>query len=156
MRLLDRKRTAASREYEGQAIVEFTIVSVVMLLMVIGILDLGRTIYLYSQLHNAVGETTREARTRTANDETCGAISQSLLLHRVRYIKNPDEGGACGQVEHERNGLQSATVTYSCSPACTSGSRLTVTASLPFQTIAQNFLGVDPFTMSATSSVTLE
>lgn len=141
---------------EGQAVVEFAIASLVFLLIVIGTLDLGRTIYLYPQLHNAVGEATREARTKTANGETCGSISTSLLQHRVRYIKNHDEGGACGVGEHPRRGLQDATVAFSCAPSCSSGGRLTVTASMPFQTIAQSFLGVDPFTMSATSSVTLE
>lgn len=149
--------TLSSRDSaHGQTIVEFAITSLVFLLIVFGSIDLGRAIYLNSELTEATRDAAREARTKTANDNSCGAISTASLQYRVRTIRNPDEGGGCGQGEHPRSGLQSATVSYSCSPACTSGGKLTVTASLPFQAITQQFLGISPFTLSASATVTLE
>lgn len=146
----------ANRAVAGQTIVEFAIVSVVFLLIVFGTIDFGRAIYLKSQLTEATRDAAREARTKTANGNNCGTIGTTLLQNRVRNLKNYEEGGGCGQGEHPRPGLETATVTFSCSPSCASGGRLTVNAALPFQAITQQFLGISPFTLRSTASVTLE
>jgi hypothetical protein len=144
------------RAHAGQSIVEFSIVSIVFLAIVLGTIDFGRAIYLESQLTSATREAAREARTKTANGNNCGAIDTALLQFRVRNSKNPDEGGGCNVGEHPRPGLQSATVTYSCAPSCTSGGKLTVNASLPFSVVAAGFLGIPPITLTSSASVTLE
>lgn len=147
---------ATTEPQSGQTIVEFAIASVVFLLIVFGTIDLGRAMYLNSQLTEATRDAAREARRETANGSACGGINATTLTNRVRNIKNYDEGGACGQGDHPRPGLQQATVTYNCTPSCTSGGRLTINASMPFQAITQQFLGIGPITLKASASVTLE
>ena len=146
------------RKTRGQATVEFAIVSIFLLLTVLGTIDFGRAIFLKSELENAVREAAREARTVTARPgqvgPPCDSIANIVNL-RVKMM-NPDQGGACNVGEHPRPGLQNATVTYSCSPSCTSGGKLTVTASLPFQAVTQEFLGISPLTLQASATVTLE
>lgn len=147
------------RKTRGQATVEFAIVSIFLLLTVLGTIDFGRAIFLKSELEAAVREAAREARTVTARPgqvgPPCDTIANVVNL-RVHNQKNPDEGGGCGQGEYPRPGLQNATATYSCSPSCSSGGKLTVTARLPFQAVTQEFLGISPITLQATASVTLE
>ena len=144
------------REARGQATVEFAIVSIFLLLTVLGTIDFGRAIFLKSELENAVREAAREARTVTARPgqvgPPCDSIANIVNL-RVKMMRNP---GGCNVGDHPRPGLQSATVTYSCSPSCSSGGRLTVIARLPFQAVTQEFLGISPMTLQASATVTLE
>src|SRR5262245_53512231 len=85
----------------GQAIVEFSIVSIAFFLMVFGTIDFGRAIYMYSQLHNAVRE---------------GA----------RYGKmNPtDSTGIKGRVTDYASSFDIASddITVDCTGGCSSGS----------------------------------
>ncbi len=143
-------------ERGGQALVEFAIVATVFLMIVFGTIDFGRAIYLKSELNNAVREATRELKTRTASKNTCSGITQSFAQFRVRNSRNPEEGGGCGVGEHPRPGLETATASISCTPSCSAGGRLTVTANLQFQAITQVFLGLSPITLTSTSTVTLE
>jgi hypothetical protein len=156
MRVRQQSWRHRERKRRGQATIEFALTSFFLLLTVFGTIDFGRALFLKSQLETAVREAAREARTRTANNNTCGGISTSLLQHRVRFAKRYADGGGCNQGERPRPGLQQATVTFSCSPSCTSGSKLTVTASLPFQAVTQQFLGIGPLTLRATAQATLE
>ena len=144
------------RTEDGQTIVEFAIASVALLLIVFGTVDFGRAIYLQVQLENGVREAARELKTRTASVNTCSGITQEFAQFRVRTARNPEEGGGCGQGEHPRPGLGSATAAISCVPSCTAGSHLTVSASMPFQAVTQEFLGIRPITLTASATVILE
>jgi Flp pilus assembly protein TadG len=157
--LRPRRRRGRQSGETGQAIVEFAIVSVVLLLTVFGTVDFGRAIYLQAQLENGVKEAARDLKTRSASGlaaNNCGAITQSAAQFRVRNARNPESGGGCNQGEHARPGLQTATATISCSPSCTSGSQLTVNGTLAFQAITQQFLGISPITLTASATVVLE
>ena len=122
------------RHLPGQGLVEFAFASMVFLLITIGTFDLGRAMYLNSQLTEATRDAVREAKTKTANGNNCGSINTTTLQFRIRNIKNYDDGGGCNVGENARPGLSSATVTYSCSPSpCASGSTLTINSSLPQQ-----------------------
>lgn len=48
----------------GQALVEFALASLLFLVIVFGTLDLGRAIYQYAQVHNAVREGARVAKVK--------------------------------------------------------------------------------------------
>lgn len=159
MRVVQAKFTSKVTVHRGQATVEFAIVSIFLLLTVLGTIDFGRAIFLKSELEAAVREAAREARTVTARPGQVGPPCDTVanvVNQRVHYQKNPDEGGGCGQGEHPRPGLQNATATYTCSPSCSSGGKLTVTARLPFQAVTQEFLGISPLTLQASATVTLE
>jgi Flp pilus assembly protein TadG len=138
--------------YLGQAIVEFALISTAFFMIVFGTVDFGRAIFLNAELHNAVRDATREAKREVANGPSGPGISQSSIENRVRKAQKPDGSNA----ESDRPGLQSATASFTCTGDCTSGDKLTVTASVPFSAITQEFLGIDPITLTATSTVTLE
>ena len=87
--------------------VEFALTSLVLLLITFGTIDLGRAIYLYSELHSAVRDAAREAKVSDANGY---GFSHGTVDHRVHVAKNLING-----VEHSRTGLAAATSTVSCS-----------------------------------------
>ncbi len=132
----------------GQTLIEFAIVSVAFLLIVLGTVDFGRAIYLYSELHNAVRDVAREGKVKTANG--FGINTASLEGHVAEYW-NPET-----QKTSPRPGLKNVEATVSCTGGCTSGNTLVVEASLPFKAVAQSFLGLSPITLTASASVTLE
>jgi Flp pilus assembly protein TadG len=136
----------------GQAIVEFALISTAFFMIVFGTIDFGRAIFLNAELHNAVRDATREAKRETSNGGAGGGISQSQIANRVHNAQVPDGTNA----EAARPGLGSATATYSCPGGCVSGNKITVTASVPFTAITMDLLGIDPFTLSASSTSTLE
>jgi Flp pilus assembly protein TadG len=132
----------------GQATVEFALVSAALLLIVFGTFDFGRSIFLSSELHNAVRDAAREGKVAIANGS---GINRASLENRVRKARNPETAA-----EHARPGLEGATVAVTCSGACASGDRLTVRASLPFRSVTQQFLGIRPIDLTASATVTLE
>ncbi len=132
----------------GQTLIEFAIVSVAFFLIVFGTIDFGRAIYLYSELHNAVRDVAREGKVGSANG--FGVNIAKLEGHIANYW-NPET-----QTTSPRPGLAKADVTVSCVGGCTSGNTLVVTASIPFQAVTQNFLGLSPLTLTASASTTLE
>jgi Flp pilus assembly protein TadG len=67
MRLLRRRRGKAHR---GQTLVEFALILPVFLLVLMGILDLGRAVYYSSTLNNAAREAARQAIV----DQTCANV----------------------------------------------------------------------------------
>jgi hypothetical protein len=132
----------------GQTMVEFAMVSVAFFMIVFGTVDFGRAIYLYSELHNAVRDVAREGKVASANG--FGVNIAKLEGHIANYW-NPET-----QTTRPRPGLGSATTTVTCVGGCTSGNTLVVTASIPFQAVTQNFLGLSPLTLTSSASVTLE
>ncbi len=55
-------RSIGTRAGVGQATVEFAIVSIIFLMIVLGTIDFGRAIYMYSELTNSVREGARYAQ----------------------------------------------------------------------------------------------
>ena len=131
-----RFRSRATRQRKpGQAIVEFALASLVFLMIVFGTIDFGRAIFTAVTLHNAVREGARYGK---VNPTQTGTI-QTKVTDQV-----------------SKTGSSVSSVTVSCSSGCTSGNSMTVTASIPFQAITQQLLGISPFTMSSSSTVDIE
>jgi len=138
----------------GQALVEFSLVLIPFLLILMGIIDLGRGIYTY----NGVAEASRELA-RATSVHTCDLTKKVCTLGTspetaaVRGTQNtlvPGLGGA------------SATVTYTCtsmtdatlpSVDCPSGAFAKVTVTVPFQVITPVLSMVAPSTLSSTTHV---
>ncbi len=112
----------------GQATVEFALVSIIFLTLVLGTIDLGRAVYMYSQLTNSVREGARYAQIAPTDDTT---IKQRVIDYSPGL------------------GLQTGDVTVSCSGDCKTGDNVTVSVSMDFSLVAQQFLGISPFTMHA-------
>ena len=135
-RIRARFRSESSRPARpGQAIVEFALASLVFLMIVFGTIDLGRAAFTAVTLHNAVREGARYGK---VNPTQTGTI-QSKVSDQV-----------------SKTGSSTSSVTVSCGGGCVSGSTMTVSASISFQAITQNLLGISPFTLSSSSQVDIE
>lgn len=122
-----------ARPRRGQAIVETALVLPIFLLVVFGLFDLGRVVFLKVELENAVREGAR-----------AGMVMATLDQAAVRTIVT------------RQPGLASATVTPACNPSpCKYGSKLTVAATLPV-TLVAGVLPVPTLTLSASASVWLD
>jgi Flp pilus assembly protein TadG len=141
-------RGAGADAGAGQTLVEFAIVSAAFFMIVFGTVDFGRAIFLYSELHNAVRDVAREGKVGAANGQ--GVNTAKLKSHIANYW-SPET-----QKTQPRPGLKNASATVTCVGGCTSGNTLVVEASVPFQAVTQNFLGLSPITLKARASVTLE
>ena len=143
------RRGQSDRRTPGQAMVEFALVAGVFFLIIFGTIDFGRAIFLYSELHNAVREAAREGKV------SCGATgtmpSQATMQTRVRTAKNPDTNA-----QTARPGLTAATVSITTTGSCTAQGTLQVTGSVPFKAVTQGFLGISPFTLTASATVNIE
>ena len=129
-------------ESSGQAIVEFAIVSIAFFLMVFGTIDFGRAIYMYSQLHNAVQDGARIGKTNPAGHSEIeakvidGASSFDLTTDDVTVTCYTSNGTLTDQ--------------------CSTSSKVQVEATAEFTAITQDFLGISPITLTATSRVATE
>lgn len=135
-RVIARSRSETSHPAKpGQAIVEFALASLVFLMIVFGTIDLGRAVFTAVTLHNAVREGARYGK---VNPTQTGSI-QSVVSNSV-----------------SKTGSSTSSVSVSCGGGCTSGNTMTVSASISFQAITQNLLGISPFTLSSSSKVDIE
>ncbi|GIW04080.1 MAG: hypothetical protein KatS3mg059_0700 [Thermomicrobiales bacterium] len=121
----------------AQAIVEFAVVSLAFFLIVFGTIDFGRAIFMYSQLHNAVREGARVGKIDPTN---ATAIRNAVLSHADGLT------------------LSSSDITIACNNgSCSSSSEtVKVTASIGFQAITQELLGIGPITLRASAEVLTE
>jgi Flp pilus assembly protein TadG len=125
-----------ARVQSGQATIEFALVSIAFMTLVLGTVDFGRAIFMYSQLHNAVREGARY-----------GKINPS----KTAEIKNVVVTKATSLA------VSSSSVTVSCTGGCSAtSSDVTVTATAPFQAVFQEILGISPITLSSSATVEAE
>jgi Flp pilus assembly protein TadG len=130
------------KEASGQAIVEFAIVSIAFFMMVFGTIDFGRAIYMYSQLHNAVQEGARVGKTNPVGHS---AIENKVIDVASSFDLSADDVTVTC---YESDGSE----TLSCSTC----SKVEVEATANFTAITQDFLGISPITLTATSRVATE
>jgi Flp pilus assembly protein TadG len=67
------------RIFSGQTLVEFALILPVFLLLVLGFFDLGRAVFYYSSLSNAVREGTRDGVVMNYTGDTVDEIKDSIL-----------------------------------------------------------------------------
>ncbi len=124
-------RPATPGRLTAQATVEFAIVSILFFMMVFGTFDIGRGVYMYSELTNSVREGARYGQ--VAPTDT------SEIKQRV-IDKAPSLS------------LSTSDVTVTCNTTCKSGNDITVKANLNFSLITQNLLGIRPIVMHASAT----
>ena len=129
-------RSLRTGERSGQAIVEFALVSVAFFMLVFGTIDFGRAVYMYSELSNAVREGARYGKINPA--ETAN------IKNRV-IDKSPSLNVAYGNI--------AVSCTGGCYPGCAD---VTVSASIEFRAITQEFLGIGPITLRSSAKVEAE
>jgi Flp pilus assembly protein TadG len=126
----------------GQAIVEFLIVSGAFFMMVFGTIDFGRAIYMYSELHSSVQEGARIGQTDPGDHV---AIRAKVIDAAESFDLSADDVTVTCYTSDE-------TVT----DLCAGSSKVQVAATAEFTAITQDFLGIKPVTMTATSRVATE
>jgi Flp pilus assembly protein TadG len=139
------------RDSRGQSLVEFSLVLIPFLLILMGIIDLGRGIY----TSNGVAEATRELARVTAvhqcaNPTAC-TLGTSTETAGVRGTQNGMVPGLAGAGAVVTYACTSITDTAVATKPCPSGSFLKVTVSVPFGVITPVLSMVAPSSVSSTT-----
>lgn len=117
----------------GQATVELALILPVFLLIVMGVLDLGRAFYTYEAVANAAREVARQC-----------ALTKNMSTSQMGTAATNETGGAI-------------TITATSSPACDSsmvaGSPVTVTASASFTPVTTIVISTASITISASATM---
>lgn len=137
------------RGEHGQALVEFSLVSIVFFLMVFGMVDVGRAVWNYNTLAQATREGARYAIVH-------GSDSSDPSGPGGDHYTAPDtDAMITQQVEKFGGGLNPSQLTVQSEwpdGSNYSGSHVTVTSEYEFQPIF-DFLGVVSFTMTSSSTM---
>jgi Flp pilus assembly protein TadG len=128
-----RGRSGQHATTAGQAVAEFSVISVAFFLMVFGAIDFGRALYAYAQLRDAVG-----------------AGAQYGVLHPA------DADAITNAVIVAGDGLRisPADVIVTCAGGCgEDATDVTVSARARFTAISQDLIGLSPLTLTASATV---
>lgn len=117
---------------QGQALVEFALVIPVLILILMGVFDLGRGIYAY----NVVASAAREGARYGILDPNNTAIIQSTAKANTAALDQSQ-----------------ITVNSQCSPNCNAGSSVSVTVTYTFRPVTAFFA---TFTVTGKSTMTIE
>lgn len=134
---------AALRREGGQALVEFSLVSLVFFMLIFGMIDVGRAVWNYNTLAQATREGTRYAIVHGANSsDPSGPVSDNE--NKIEDV-----------VEKFASGLDLDELDVDVAwpnGANSDGNPVTVTSEYTYQPIF-NFLGILSFTMSSSSTM---
>jgi Flp pilus assembly protein TadG len=142
MRALLSSRRGQSR---GQALVEFSLVFPLMLLLVFGLIDLGRLVY----TNNALSEAAREgARWGSVQARSASDIA-GIEAHTVGQV------AGIGGVTATATCIRPGTVVMACAPNDTLEVEAQVTVGMITPVISQlmSVAGLNPFDLTSTASV---
>lgn len=135
-------RALRTGERSGQAILEFVLVSLAFFSIVLGTIDFGRAIYMYSELTGAVRDGAQYGKINPADS----ANIKGTVRDNAPKLDGSDSEGNLLVVND---------------PVCTGGcypgsSDVTVSATYRFQPIATTLLGIGEIVLSASSMVEAE
>jgi Flp pilus assembly protein TadG len=137
----------------GQALVEFSLALIPFLLILMGIADLGRGIY----MNNGVSEAAREiARTTavhpcpTSGSCTLGGSPETLAAINIQKGLVPNLGSASSSITFTCTDVSDATVSGT---GCAGGNYVKVTVSVPYSALTPILSMVAPSTLTATAHI---
>ena len=150
MRRLGRQRPRS----RGQALVEFSLILVPFVFMLMGILDLGRAIY----VNNAVSEAAREiARTTSVHPCASGVLpctpggsSDTTAVIGTQKTQVPGLSAAAASIVIACTDIGDTVIT---SRPCNRGDYIRVNVSVPFQILTLAFAMPNPITLGSVSHV---
>ena len=151
MRRLRRSPRHSSR---GQALVEFSLVLLPFLVILMGITDLGRGVYMNNAVAEAAREIARTTSVHPCNPGSCTLGSSVETLSTIEAQKNlvPGLTGPGAAIT-----IQCTTITDAplSNAACRSGSFVRVTVSVPFRVVTPLLSMVAPATLTSSSHIQL-
>lgn len=127
---IKKNRQMQTRVY-GQELVEFALVLPLLLIVLIGVFDLGRVFHANITLANASRAGARYA-TSFGYDVTSGVVTLNTGAIRTKVQQEAQNSGIT---------LNPALITFNCPGSCTQGGPLEVTAMYNFQFLFNAFLG---------------
>lgn len=149
---MTRRRSGWRRPWTGQGVVEFSLVSLTLMMLTLGIADLGRAVFHRTLLTNAVREATRYGQVNDRAD---------LATYRIGVV-------AAAANRSPSLGLTTSNVTIACSSwssptdgtdtYCTTANvkeRLTVCIDLQFGLTAPRLIGLSTIPMRECARATL-
>jgi Flp pilus assembly protein TadG len=137
----------------GQSLVEFALVLIPFLFVLMGVVDLGRGIYVYNSVSQAAREIARSASVHPCLDAGCSDISSSTQTTAVKATQK-------GIIP----GLSDSGITASCTDIndvnvptteCSGAYYVKVTVSAPFSVVTPFVSMFAPTTMTSTSHIQL-
>ena len=147
------RRSPFCKDTRGSSAVEFAFVAPVLLLLMLGIVDFGRLLWMTSTVEHAATAGARYAGVRGQGNY--GSLTPTELAAEI-----------AGIVRGRATGIASSDLTVAITwrdaggnvlppPDNVAGGTVTVTATYNFQFILVGFLSLDPFDLTSTSTVTI-
>lgn len=129
----------------GQALVEFSLVFPLMLLLVFGLIDLGRLVYANNALSQAAREGARYGSVQARSANSIAGI-EAYTVSRVAGIGGVTARATC---------IRPGTVVLACAPNDTLEVRAQVTVGMITPVIGQlmSAAGLNPFNLQSTANV---
>lgn len=129
----------------GQALVEFSLTFIIFMILVLGVVDVGRAVWNYNTLASATREGTRYAMVHgSASSAPSGPAANDANVQAA--------------VSKYASGLNSHNLTTTSTwldGGNSAGSRVKVTATYSYSSIFSSLLGIAPFTMTSSSTMTI-
>ena len=145
------------RAGRGQALVEFTLVTPVFLLMLFGLLDLGRVVWANDVVANAAREGARWASVHGISDMTTPATKQQIKSYTLNFAV---AAGAGPQVTVCYSAVNIANGSVRCSgdsdeagAANARGNMVTVSVTSTVSLVTASLLGLGSYTISSSSTM---
>jgi len=139
----------------GQALVEFSLALIPFLLILMGIVDLGRGIYMSNGVTQAAREIARVTSVHLCNTSSCTLGNSSETLSTISTQKNliPNLGSSAASIAISCTTVSDAAYTSPYGDACDSGQYVKVTISVPYTALTPILSMVAPQTLVSTAHV---
>jgi Flp pilus assembly protein TadG len=138
----------------GQSVVEFALVSLTILIITFGIVDIGRAVFQRSMLANATREAARYA---SVNGQSCCIDNIAAYAAQRSPTLNLTSANFSTPVCTRWNASTSNWDSVSCSSSSVQlGDRLQIGVNYTFNTSASLLLPVPPITMTESATVTIQ
>jgi Flp pilus assembly protein TadG len=144
----------ANRSRGGQALVEFSLVLVPFLVILMGIVDLGRGIYMNNGINEAAREIARVTAVHPCTGLPCTLGTSTETLATVATQKGLIPGLGSGTISFSCVTVSDALVTdFSSGSACDSGNYIRVRVTVAYAALTPLLSMVAPSTLSSTAHI---
>lgn len=151
--MTDRIRRGAERGRRGQAMVEFSLAIIPFLLLLMGITDLGRGIYMSSGASQAAREIARATAVHPCDASNCSLGNSPETLAAIATQQRLVPNLIPGSITIACSSISDATIPSSATNPCDSGEFIRVTVSVQYAALTPILGMVAPSTLVSTAHV---
>ncbi|MBI3748590.1 MAG: pilus assembly protein [Chloroflexi bacterium] len=150
--MIRRHRSGSSKR--GQALVEFSIVLIPFLFILMGIIDLGRGIYVNNGVSQAAREIARVTSVHPCNSGSCtlGNSTETTAVVNTQKSLVPGLADPTASIVYQCVDIRDQNLSNT---ACRSGDFVRVTVSVPFRVVTPLLSLAGPFTLASVSHIQL-